>query len=62
MIEVRGHGEQEVLEEKLQLQVMNDTVDNVKHPGTAVMLTEDVAGSPEGPGFWASLQRMKSCG
>ena len=34
----KGHGEQEVHDEKLQFQMMIDTVDNMEHPETAVML------------------------
>ena len=47
----RGYGEQEVPDEKLQLQMLTDIVDNIDCQGTAVVLTGDGAGFLEGSGF-----------
>ena len=58
----KSFSEQEVPDEKLQLQMLSDIVDNVDYPGTAVVLTEDEAGFQEGAGFWVTLQRMKRFG
>ena len=57
-----GQGEQEVLDEKLQLQMMIDTIDHKEDPGTAVVMTGDGSGFMKGGGFWAALQRMKRFG
>ena len=57
-----GLGEQGVPDEKLQLQMMHDLVDNMGCPSTAVVLTGDGAGFEEGAGFWATIQSMKKFG
>ena len=54
--------EQEVPDQRLQLRMLEDALDNVDNPRIVVLLTGDGAGYEEGAGFHATLERMHKLG
>ena len=55
------HGGEQGVDQTLQLQMLQDTVDN-GDPGIAVILTGDGRGFGTGTGFHANLERMRTKG
>ena len=55
-------GEQEIPDQRLQLEMMKDALINSDDPGTVVVLTGDGAGYVEGAGFQSALEVMHERG
>ena len=59
----RGFGEQQVPDDRLQLLMYHDCLENLQRPGTAVLLTGDGSqGSLEEVNFRSVLAKMHECG
>ena len=56
------HGSEQGVDQILQLQMLQDTVDHNGDPGIAVILTGDGRGFGAGTGFHANLERMRKKG
>ena len=57
-----GHGEQQMPDRALQMEILHDCITNLDSPGVMVLLTGDRAGYSRGKGFQVNLESVHSMG